>query len=364
MRHPDRPTALARALTRRELLVAGGRLGVAGALAAAGLASGAAVLPSAVRAQGGGATIGFLATRPAGDRGAMDDMLAALERARTDLGVATTVVTAVAPAGQEASIRRLAQAGADIVAVTFEAVDTALGTVAAEFPGTRFIGIGGGASAAPLANVVSVSFDTYLGAYLVGVLCGHATVTRQLGYLGGISAPDTNAAANALAQAAAEVDPSIVVTPEFAGSFADAGAGRLVADRLYTAGVDLLMTDAGASDLGAIDAALAAGSYLVAGSESVVELAPASVVATLAVLYGEALYEQLRSALDGAWVGGHQRSGIADGMIDLIVSDRFLAEGPADMTERIRNAAGPMDDARQAIIAGSLVPASVPLPPA
>src|SRR4051794_27033932 len=106
----------------------------------------------------GSRSAALVVTRPPGDRGAIDDMVAALARAGADLDLATSMVTVTDPAGHEAAIRRLAQSGTDVIAVTFEAADHALGVVAAEFPGTRFIGIGGGADAAPLPNMTTVTF--------------------------------------------------------------------------------------------------------------------------------------------------------------------------------------------------------------
>ena len=308
--------------------------------------------------------VALLITRTAGDLGAVDDMIAALERTEADLGVATSVVVVTDPGGAAAAIRRLAQAGNDIVAVTWDAVDMALASVAADFPDQRFIGIAGGPITPVLPNVATVSFDTHEACHLAGILAANATYTRQLGVVGGVAGPRPHADANAFAAAARTVDVTIVVTTTFAGTTEDRLAGRTVATDLVAAGADILLTDAGATDLGAIEVAQETGTFVIGGGEAVVELAPATVIATLAVLHGQALYEQIRAALDPGFAGGHQRSGIADGMVDLLISDRFLAEGPQEMVGSVGYAVPEMEAAREAIIAGTLVPPFDTLPPA
>ena len=332
----------------------------------AGLAATAlpGVHATAIRAQGTGAPrVALMTTRAAGDLGAVDDLIAHLARAETELGVATTHIVASDPADWEPTIRRLAQNGHRIIAVTWDAVEASLATAAAAFPDVRFIGIDGGPTVPALPNVITVAFDTHLGCHLAGVLSGGATLTRLLGVVGGVAGPRPHANANAFAAAALGVDSTAEVTAAFAGTWTDRATGRDLATRLVDAGTDILLANAGATDLGVVEVAQESGTFVIGGSEAIVAVAPATVMATVAVLRGQALLEQIRAALDPGFTAGHLRSGIADGMVDLVVSDRFLAEGPAEMVERVSYALPLMDDARQALIAGTLTPRMDTLPP-
>ena len=359
-RAPRAARSLDRTLSRRTLLATGARAGLGGLAAAALPGLGA----TPVRAQATASPrVALMTTRNAGDRGAVDDLVAHLARAEVELGITTTHVVAVDPAAWEPTIRRLAQSGQGIIAVTWDAVEAALATAAAAFPGVRFIGIEAGPTVPALPNAVTVAKETYLGSHKARVLAGNVTLTRLLGVVGGVAGPRPHANANAFTAAAMAAEGPVDVTSLFAASWSDRAKGRELATNLVDAGADIVLADAGATDQGVIEVAQESGTFVIGGAEAIIEAAPGSVIATVAVLRGQALLEQIRAALDPGFTGGHLRSGIADGMVDLLVSDRFLAEGPAEMVERVTYAVPFMEDARQAIIAGTLVPRMDTLPP-
>lgn len=54
---------------------------------------------------------------------------------------------------------------------------------------TRWIQLFGDAFEAPIANVISASYDYYLGCYPSGIFAVHVSSTGKLGFIGGISIP-------------------------------------------------------------------------------------------------------------------------------------------------------------------------------
>jgi ABC transporter substrate-binding protein PnrA-like len=59
--------------------------------------------------------------------------------------------------------------------------------VAPDYPKTKWIQIFGDPTDPPIPNVVTVSYDYYLGCYLSGLFAAHISTTHALGYIGGAS---------------------------------------------------------------------------------------------------------------------------------------------------------------------------------
>jgi hypothetical protein len=129
-------------------------------------------------------------------------------------------------------------------------------------------------------------------------------------------------------------------------------------------GADILAIDAGAADPAIVATAAQAGAYAIAGSEAFARAMPETVIGTVAVLRGQALLEALRSALGSPPTEGTRRAGIADGLVELIVNEAFLDAGPDEMRARVAPAVDLVNAARDAILAGDLVPARDIRPPA
>jgi basic membrane protein A len=298
--------------------------------------------------------VGVMFTQNAGDKGPIDDMILFLTKAEEDFGVETTFVEALDPSTYEGILRNMALEGHTIIAGTFNEVAEPFKALAPEFPDVRFIQIFGDPFDPELPNVVTVAYDYYLGTYLAGLLAGQATQTGQLGYIGGVSLPPLNADYHSYTQAAGEIDPANTTTFAWAGSFQDPVKGRELAAAQYAAGVDFIQTDAAATDLGIVEAAKEKDGFVIGGFEAIYDQAPANVVGVVAIFFGQSLYDQIGNALSDDYAAGHFTAGLHDGVVDLLISERFLAEGPAEMVAAIEAAIPAVDAARQGILDGTV----------
>ena len=104
-------------------------------------------------------------------------------------------------------LRTLGDAGASIVLGTFPVISEAFKAVAPLYPDTKWIQLFGDAVDPPIANLVTVSYDYYLGCYLSGIFAAQVSQSKQIGYIGGISIPPLNADFNALKAGVHAVDP-------------------------------------------------------------------------------------------------------------------------------------------------------------
>ena len=295
-------------------------------------------------------SVALVVNQKAGDLGPIDDLVRGLERVEADFGADTTFIEATDPSTFETTLRNLANQGTDIIAVTFPPMQDAVTVVAPDFPDTRFIhvfGFEGGVD-----NLVSVGFDYYKGTYLAGILAGALNTTGKVGFVGGVSIPPLNADYNAFVAAAQTKNSDITGEAAFADSFEDPAKGRELGAALYDGGVDIIMTDAAATDLGVIQAAEEKGGYVIGGSENYFD-SPA-VIASVLLYWAQVLYDQVEHALSDNYTPGYVGAGVAEGGVDLLVNPAFLADGPAEMVEIINATLDEIDEARSQITDGSL----------
>ena len=295
-------------------------------------------------------SVALVVNQRAGDLGPIDDLVRGLEMVAADFGADTTFIEATDPSTFETTLRNLANQGTDIVAVTFPPMQDAVVAVAPDFPDTRWIhvfGFEGG-----LDNLVSVGFDYYKGTYLAGILAGALNTTGKVGFVGGVSIPPLNADYNAFVAAAQGENPDISGEAAFADSFEDPAKGRELGAALYDGGVDIIMTDAAATDLGVIQAAEEKGGYVIGGSLNYFE-SPA-VIGSVLLFWADVLHAQVEHALGDDYTPGYIGAGVAEGGVDLVINPAFLADGPAAMVETIEATLDEIDEARSQIKDGSL----------
>ncbi len=295
-------------------------------------------------------SVALVVNQSAGDLGPIDDLVRGLEMVEADFGADTTFIEATDPSTFETTLRNLANQGTDIIAVTFPPMQDAVTAVAPDYPDTRWIhifGFEGGVD-----NLVSVGFDYYKGTYLAGILAGALNTTGKVGFVGGVSIPPLNADYNAFVAAAQTQNPDITGEAAFADSFEDPAKGRELGAALYDGGVEIIMTDAAATDLGVIQAAEEKGGYVIGGSENYFN-SPA-VIASVLLYWAQVLYDQVEHALSDDYTPGYIGAGVAEGGVDLVLNPDFLSDGPAEMVEIIKTTLGEIDEARSQIKDGSL----------
>jgi basic membrane protein A len=313
----------------------------------------AGLLPS-----GAGAASGLVAlvhTQAAGDNGPVDSMIAALKRLSGEKGFVVRTIYAQDAATYESIFRSLGDAGAAIVVSTFNEVAEPIKAVAPSYPKTKFIQLFADPFQPAIANVVTVSYDYYLGCYLSGLFAGRISKSGKIGYIGGMSLPALNADLNGLKAGAAAAGAAIAVTGAFAGSFQDPAKGHEIANQMYQSGVDYIQTDSAATDTGIISAANEGSGRLVSAiSKAQYKLGPKTVAGIVKLDFGLSLYQEVSKALEAGWTGHHLPTGIDTGVVDFELSDTFLKEGPMDLVAKAKEIWPQIETAKKAIIAGTI----------
>ena len=324
-----------------------------GTAGAAALAATGIVMPKAAHAEGG--LVALVHTQAAGDNGPVDSMIAALKKLSAEKGFPIRTIYAQDPATYQSIFSTLAEAGAAVIASTFNEIGEPFKALAPQYPNTKWIQIFGDPIEPPIPNMVTVSYDYYLGCYLSGLFASKVSKTGKIGYIGGVSLPPLNADLNAIKTAAASVDSKITVTGAFAGSFQDPAKGHEIANQMYQDGVDYIQTDSAATDTGIIQAANEGEGRMVSAiSPAQYALGPKTVAALVALDFGQSLYNEVTKAIGPDFKGGHLATGLGTGVIDFILSPVWVEQGPKDLVEKAKAVWPEIEKARADIISGAL----------
>ena len=99
-------------------------------------------------------------------------------------------------------------------------------------------------------NVASVLFKEQEGAYLAGVAAALMTETKKIGFVGGMEIPVIERFEAGFKEGVKAVDESIVVDTQYTGAFDKAELGKTTANRMYSAGADIVFHAAGGTGNG------------------------------------------------------------------------------------------------------------------
>jgi basic membrane protein A len=334
-------------LSRRRFLH--GTAGMATLAAAGTLAS----PPRLARAAGG--LVALVHTQAAGDNGPIDSMIAALKTLSGEKSFPIRTVYVQDATTYEEVFKGLADAGTSVIAATFNEVAEPMKALAPSYPDTKWIQIFGAPLNPPVPNIVTVSYDYYLGCYLSGLFAAKVCKTGKIGYIGGVSLPPLNADLNAMKVSVASVNPKASVTGGFAGSFQDPAKGHEMASQMFQLGVDYVQTDSAATDTGIIQAANEGNGRMVSAiSPRQYKIGPKTVAALVFLDFGQSLYNEVTKALSPDFTGGHVHAGLSTGEVDFVLSPLFEEQGPSDLVAKMKQVWPDIEKAKADIISGAL----------
>jgi basic membrane protein A len=191
-------------------------------------------------------------------------------------------------------------------------------------------------------------FEEHEGSFLVGVLAGLMSETNKVGFVGGMEVPLIRKFESGFAEGAKYANPNIEVLVNYAGSFGDPGRGRELAVSQNERGADIVYHAAGGSGSGVIDAAVANGFYAIGVDSDQDYMAPGTVLTSMVKRVDNAVFDVIKSVVDGTLEGGVRSFSIQDGGVgtsDFTYTKDLIPQSVFDAIE----------DAREKIISGEIV---------
>ncbi len=245
-----------------------------------------------------------------GDQSFNDAAYAGLMAARDELGVEVVYVEPADIAEMEEHQRAYADLGLDLVIVIGFIHQSALVEVSADYPDINFAIVD---DVVDNPNVTSLVFEEHEGSFLVGVLAGLMSETNKVGFVGGMEVPLIRKFESGFAEGAKYANPNVEVLVNYAGSFGDPGRGRELAVSQNERGADIIYHAAGGTGSGVIDAAVANGFYAIGVDSDQDYMAPGTVLTSMVKRVDLAVYDVIKSVVDGTLEGGVRSFGIQDG---------------------------------------------------
>ncbi|WP_042472040.1 BMP family lipoprotein [Bacillus ndiopicus] len=99
-------------------------------------------------------------------------------------------------------------------------------------------------------NVASVLFNEQEGAFLAGVAAAKMSQTGKIGFIGGLKIPVIERFHAGFIAGAKAANPDIIIEQDYAESFDKADIGKMIANRMYSSGVDIIFHAAGGAGNG------------------------------------------------------------------------------------------------------------------
>ena len=270
------------------------------------------------------------------------------ERFREETGIAYREFELQSDAQREQALRRFAEQGHNPVVVAGFSNESAMTTVAAEFPDTQFAIID---AVVDLPNVRSVIFSEHEGSYLVGVLAALASETGKVGFVGGMGVPLIHKFACGYVQGVKATNPDAQVfqamTGDTGAAWNDPVRGGEIAKSQIDQGADVVYHAAGGTGIGVLQAAADAGVLGIGVDSNQNHLHPGQVLTSMLKRVDNAVYDAIMDVHTGDWSSGIVVMGVAEDGVGYAVD-----EHNADLiTDEMAAAA---EAARAQIISGEI----------
>jgi Uncharacterized ABC-type transport system, periplasmic component/surface lipoprotein len=269
------------------------------------------------------------------------------ERWKAETGGTYRDVELQSDAQREQALRRFAENGFNPIVMAGFSFATALETVAADFPDTKFAIID---MVVDAPNVRSVVFNEHEGSYVVGVAAAYAAKGDTVSFVGGMDIPLISKFACGYAQGFKSVKPEGKVIVNMTGTtpaaWNDPVKGGELTRAQKAAGSEVVFAAAGGTGLGVLQTAADEGMLAIGVDSNQNYLQPGHVLTSMVKRVDNAVYDAFMQGEDlepGIFVMGLANDGVGAAI------DEY---NEALITPEMKAA---MDDATAKIISGEVV---------
>ncbi len=274
--------------------------------------------------------VGYVYVGPVGDGGwtfahdnGRKDMIERLEK--KGIEVKTTYIESV-PEGAPAErvIRELAMKGNDIIFTTsFGYMDATL-KVARTQPNKYFFHATGFKNA---KNMATYEPRTYQGAYLAGIIAGHKSKSKTLGFVASIPIPEVIRNINAFTLGAQSIDPSIKTKIVWVNSWFDPAKEKQAAEALISQGADVLLQNTDSPAV--LKTAQEKGIHAFGWDSNMTNYGPKAHLASAVIHWGGYYANAVEQTINGQFSNDNFWGGVKEGMIDLAAINTTLVSEDA-----------------------------------
>lgn len=290
-------------------------------------------LASALAASAAPLRVGFVYVGPIGDHGwtyQHEQGRKALEAQMGDKVKTSYVENVAEGADAERVIRDMAKDKYDLVFTTSFGYMNPTVKVAKQFPKVIFEHATGYKQDKNLGTYLA---RTYEGRYVGGFLAAKMTKTKKIGYVASFPIPEVIRDINAIQLALNTYNPGTELKVVWVNSWFDPGKESDAANALIDQGADVIFqhTDSPAP----IQTAERRGVYAVGYASDMAHFGPKAVLASIVNNWAPHYLQTAQAVIDGTWKAQDFWGGLADGTVELPISDVVPAPVKAEAEQLI-----------------------------
>ena len=294
-----------------------------------------------------------------GDGGFNDSAYRGLERAVASLGVTAVYIEHKRNLDLERAVKESAASDAGMVIGVGYAFSEKLHSLAQQCPDKKFVCVDYGVKyddrgrMAPLpANLAGLIFREEEGSYLVGAMAALKSAAGKIGFIGGMDIPVIRRFQAGYLAGAHALRPDVELLSQFAGitnrAFNDPQKGYEIATSMYRQGADIIYHASGGTGEGLFKAAKEMNRLAIGVDTDQSAQAPGYVLTSMVKYVDVAVFESVKSFVEGKFSGGLKSFGLKEGGVGFVYNRNNRELIPEDMLDIVLAL-------QKNIIAGTLV---------
>ena len=229
-----------------------------------------------------------------------------LQKAQKELGVEVKVIESKQASEYIGNIETLADDGMDLIIGVGNTMVEDIKTQAENYPDLSFAIIDETYDTIP-KNITPILFKENEATFLAGLIAGKMTKTNKVGFIGGMENPVIYRFLYGYEYGVDQSNDEADVQVQFAGTFADAAKGKSIANQMYSNGVDVILSAAGGTGVGAIESAKEQNKYAIGVDKDQSDLAPKNVLTSALKKVNVGVYDTVKEFKDGKLTGGEAK---------------------------------------------------------
>jgi basic membrane protein A len=289
-----------------------------------------------------------------GDKSFNDSAYRGMLHAADEFGIDYTEFEPGQDADRETGLRKLAQAGYDVIIGVGFLFSDAIKKVARDYPEVEFAcvdyDVRPGEELPP--NLAGLKFREEEGSFLVGIMAAMFSETGRIGFVGGMDIPLIHKFEAGYIAGAEHANPDVSVTVAYAGTtpqaFADPAKGKELALLQYGRGVDVIYHASGSTGNGVIEAAKETGKYAIGVDSNQNYMAPGNMLTSMVKRVDNSVYMTIKAVVEGRFEGGLREFGLAEDGVGYAIDEHNESMVSEEMSAAV-------EEAKAAIVTGEIV---------
>ncbi|QGP92276.1 Purine-binding protein [Neomoorella glycerini] len=253
--------------------------------------------------------VAMLLPGSASDGGWSTSAYEGLMKIQKDLGAEVAFTENVKKNDQVQIMREYARKGFDVVIGHGFEFSDALKQVAQEYPNVKFAGVGTNVTG---PNLASLQFKYGELGYLVGIVAAKATKSNKIGIVTATKDPTGQIEFDNLEEEAKKLNPNVSVTIAYTGSWEDINKAKEAALAQIASGVDVIVTNCDAGNLGVVQAAKEKNIMVIGWTGDYYDQAPDNVLTSAVQKVSLLIFTAVKEFKEGQFKGQVYQLGLKD----------------------------------------------------